>query len=85
MSNGTAHYSAARTLNSTEQPLFASAARALQDLAAPYTVSCFKRVYPGTSANIDIEQAVKVLSEVIQGWDQEQAAVTGTQQSIPCP
>lgn len=77
--NGTVHYSAARTLNTTEQPLFAATARALCQLAAPYTVSCFKRIYPETTARLDTEQAVKGLKEVIQSWDQEQAQKPGTQ------
>lgn len=75
--NGTAHYSSARTLNSSEQPLFAATARALCQVAAPYTVSCYKRIYPETTARLDTEQAVKGLKEVIQSWDQEQAQKPG--------
>ena len=71
--NGTAHYSSARTLNSTEQPLFAATARALCQLAAPYMVSCYKRIYPEASVRLDTEQAMNGLKAVIQSWDQEQA------------
>ena len=77
MCNGTAHYSSAHTLNTTEQPLFAATARALCQLAAPYTVSCYKRIYPETSVKLDTEQAMKRLKEVIQSWDQEQAQRPG--------
>ena len=77
MCNGTAHYSSARTLNTTEQALFAATARALCQQAAPYTVSCYKRIYPETSVKLDAEQAMKRLKEVIQSWDQEQAQRPG--------
>lgn len=77
VSSGTVHYSSARTLNSTEQPLFAATARALCQSAAPYTVSCYKRVYPETSARLDTEQAVKGLKELIQSWDQERSQMSG--------
>ncbi|KAL3162063.1 hypothetical protein ABBQ38_009127 [Trebouxia sp. C0009 RCD-2024] len=76
VSSGTVHYSSARTLNSTEQPLFAATARALCQSAAPYTVSCYKRVYPETSARLDTEQAVKGLKELIQSWDQERSQMS---------
>lgn len=80
--NGTAHYSSARTLNSTEQPLFASAAKALCDLAAPYAVNCLNRIYPGTTARVDQEQALEGLKEVIQSWEQEQLKKPGNQQKL---
>lgn len=70
---GTAHYSAARTLNSSEQPLFTAAAKAQCDLVVPYAVSCYQRVYPQSTSKVDVEQATKALREVIQVWDQEQA------------
>ena len=77
VSNGTVHYSSARTLNSTEQPLFAATARALSQSAAPYTVSCYKRIYPETSVRLDTEQALKGLKELIQSWDQERSQLAG--------
>ena len=82
MCNGTAHYSSARALNSTEQPLFAATARALCQLAAPYIVSCYKRIYPETSVKLDTEQALKGLKEVIRSWDQEQAQQPGKQADL---
>jgi len=75
--NGTAHYSAARTLNSSEQPLLAAAAKAQCDLVAPYAVSCYQRVYPQSTCKVDVEQATKALREVVQAWDQEQAQKKG--------
>jgi len=74
---GTAHYSAARTLNSSEQPLFAAAAKALCDLVAPYAVSCYQRIYPQSTSKVDVEQATKALREVVQALDQEQAQKKG--------
>lgn len=77
ISSGTVHYSSAHTLNSTEQPLFAATARALCQLAAPYTISCYRRIYPETSARPDTEQALKGLKELIQSWDQERFQASG--------
>lgn len=74
---GTAHYSATRTLNSSEQPLFAAAAKAQCDLVAPYAVSCHQCIYPQSTSKVDVEQATKALREVIQVWDQEQAQKKG--------
>ena len=74
---GTAHYSAARTLNSSEQTLFAAAAKAQCDLVAPYAVSCYQRIYPQGTSKVDVEQATKALREVVQAWDQEQAQKKG--------
>lgn len=68
-----AHYSAARTLKGTEQQLFQSAARALCDPVAPYTVSCYRCVYPEVTAKVDVNQATKALRDVIQAWEQEEA------------
>ena len=80
--NGTAHYSAARTLNTSEQPLFAAAAKAQCDLVVPYAVSCYQRIYPQASAPMEMGQATKALREVIQAWDQKLAEKTG---AIHCP
>ena len=74
---GTAHYSAARTLNSSEQPLFAAAAKAQCDLVAPYAVSCYQRIYPQSTSTVNVEQATKAPREVVQVWDQEQAQKKG--------
>jgi len=75
--NGTAHYSAARTLNSSEQTLFAAAAKAQCDLVVPYAVSCYQRIYPQSTSKVNVEQATKALREVVQAWDQEQAQKKG--------
>ncbi len=75
--SGTAHYSAARTLSSTEQPLFAAAAKALCDLVVPYSVSCYQRIYPDATATVDADKATKSLREVIDSWDQEAALKAG--------
>ena len=83
MCNGTANYSSARTLNSSEQALFAATAKALCQLAAPYTVSCYKRVYPESTVKLDTEQAMKGLKEVMESWDQEQAQRPGEQADVP--
>ena len=74
--SSTAHYSAARMLSGTEQQLFQSAARALCDLVTPYTVSCYRCVYPEVTAKMDVNQATKALRDVIQAWEQEQGQAT---------
>jgi hypothetical protein len=58
-----AHVQAVRTLNETEQPVFKAACLALTTALCPYISACFDRVFPGSTALLDLQAVAAELSQ----------------------
>jgi hypothetical protein len=60
-----AHVQAVRTLNETELPVFKAACTALTTALCPYISACYDRVFPGSTALLDL-QAVALQLQTIE-------------------
>jgi len=57
-----AHVEEVRTLTETEQPVFKAACSALTTALCPYISACFDRLFPGSSALLDVQAVAAELS-----------------------
>jgi conserved oligomeric Golgi complex subunit 8 len=62
-----ARHGATRALSPTELPVYQAGCRALTTTLCPYVASCFDRVYPGSSALLDLQAVGAKLEASAQG------------------
>jgi hypothetical protein len=53
------------TMDAARRAAFSGACKALADVAAPYLVSCFGRVFKGGERDVDARAAVKPLTDAM--------------------
>mmetsp|Transcript_23130 Transcript_23130/g.64257 ORF Transcript_23130/g.64257 Transcript_23130/m.64257 type:complete len:289 (-) Transcript_23130:81-947(-) len=75
-----AHFHSTRVFSESEEGIFESACRVVVDVVAPYVVSCYGRLYPGSTSLIDTQAATLPLQEIVVAAKAKEAATDAAAQ-----